>query len=245
MSSTTIGAFVGGVAVGACLIKALSSATTASGTEAAGPAGPVSPAALLKLVQNRRSVFPKDYNGENIPEETVWELLEAANWAPTHGKTEPWRFIVLPRDSASFDEFFQLDLQEKRHAFNFKSAADEAKFEGKAARKQVERENVAYAILIVVKRVPNRKGSFMPEWEETSSVAMAVQNLHLQAAAHGLAGYWSSGGWDSSLQSSAMKQFLELQPEDRCLGIFYLGQSDKIDSYRGARTEIRSKVAWK
>lgn len=24
-------------------------------------------------------------------------LLEAANWAPTHGKTEPWRFVVLGR----------------------------------------------------------------------------------------------------------------------------------------------------
>lgn len=24
-------------------------------------------------------------------------MLEAANWAPTHGKTEPWRFVVLGR----------------------------------------------------------------------------------------------------------------------------------------------------
>lgn len=26
---------------------------------------------------------------------TVEKILEAANWAPTHGKTEPWRFVVL------------------------------------------------------------------------------------------------------------------------------------------------------
>lgn len=25
-------------------------------------------------------------------------MLEAANWAPTHGKTEPWRFVVLSPD---------------------------------------------------------------------------------------------------------------------------------------------------
>ena len=27
-------------------------------------------------------------------------MLEAANWAPTHGKTEPWRFVVLDRAAA-------------------------------------------------------------------------------------------------------------------------------------------------
>lgn len=27
--------------------------------------------------------------------EQVEQLLEAANWAPTHGRTEPWRFVVL------------------------------------------------------------------------------------------------------------------------------------------------------
>lgn len=25
-------------------------------------------------------------------------MLEAANWAPTHGRTEPWRFVVLSPD---------------------------------------------------------------------------------------------------------------------------------------------------
>ena len=26
-------------------------------------------------------------------------MLEAANWAPTHGRTEPWRFVVLSEDA--------------------------------------------------------------------------------------------------------------------------------------------------
>ena len=26
-------------------------------------------------------------------------MLEAANWAPTHGRTEPWRFVVLGRQA--------------------------------------------------------------------------------------------------------------------------------------------------
>lgn len=27
-------------------------------------------------------------------------MLDAANWAPTHGKTEPWRFVVMGKDSS-------------------------------------------------------------------------------------------------------------------------------------------------
>ena len=30
--------------------------------------------------------------------EQVNQLLEASNWAPTHGKTEPWRYVVIGRE---------------------------------------------------------------------------------------------------------------------------------------------------
>ena len=33
-------------------------------------------------------------NGTLIPDEQVQQLLELANWAPTHAFTEPWRFTV-------------------------------------------------------------------------------------------------------------------------------------------------------
>ena len=26
------------------------------------------------------------------------QLLEASNWAPTHGKTEPWRYVVIGQE---------------------------------------------------------------------------------------------------------------------------------------------------
>jgi len=36
-------------------------------------------------------------------------MLEAARWAPTHKKTEPWRFVVL--GGAAKTEFQELTLQ--------------------------------------------------------------------------------------------------------------------------------------
>jgi len=33
--------------------------------------------------------------GATVSQENIIAMLEAANWAPTHGRTEPWRFVVL------------------------------------------------------------------------------------------------------------------------------------------------------
>ena len=39
-------------------------------------------------------------------------MLEAANWAPTHGKTEPWRFVVLGK--AASQEMLELSAKVHR-----------------------------------------------------------------------------------------------------------------------------------
>ena len=53
----------------------------------------------LALIKRRRSIFPKDYTGAAPDRALVECMLDAANWAPTHGKTEPWRFTVLSGDA--------------------------------------------------------------------------------------------------------------------------------------------------
>ena len=49
---------------------------------------------IADIIKNRRSIKPVKMNGKKIPDDQVRELLKLANWAPTHGRTEPWRFIV-------------------------------------------------------------------------------------------------------------------------------------------------------
>ena len=51
--------------------------------------------ATINLIRSRRSVMPKDYSGEEISKDDIEMLLEAANWAPTHHKSEPWRYVVI------------------------------------------------------------------------------------------------------------------------------------------------------
>ena len=49
-------------------------------------------------------------SGERVSDAEVQQILEAANWAPTHGKTEPWRFAVLASPNVQ-REAFDLMLQ--------------------------------------------------------------------------------------------------------------------------------------
>lgn len=50
---------------------------------------------LRKIIENRKSVFPKDYTGEAIEEEVLEEILNSAKFAPNHKKTKPWRLRVF------------------------------------------------------------------------------------------------------------------------------------------------------
>ena len=54
-----------------------------------------SKAAALNLIKSRRSIMPKDLNGEEVTQEELNLLLEAANCAPTHKRNEPWRYTVI------------------------------------------------------------------------------------------------------------------------------------------------------
>lgn len=44
---------------------------------------------IADIIKNRRSTKPAQMNGKLIPDEQVQQLLELADWAPTHANTEP------------------------------------------------------------------------------------------------------------------------------------------------------------
>mmetsp|Transcript_1260 Transcript_1260/g.2945 ORF Transcript_1260/g.2945 Transcript_1260/m.2945 type:complete len:127 (+) Transcript_1260:571-951(+) len=75
-------------------------------------------------------------------------------------------------------------------------------------------------------------------------VACAVQNMHLVATAAGIAAYWSSGGVDKVLASEPVRSLLRLSDDERCLGLFHVGMSDRSDKYRGSRKPWQEKVTW-
>ena len=72
-------------------------------------------ASTLALVKARRSVTPKDLNGSPLAREEVEAVLEAANWAPTHHRNEPWRFTLLQGPQAIAGYLDRLDQWYSEH----------------------------------------------------------------------------------------------------------------------------------
>jgi len=176
--------------------------------------------ALNRLIRERRSIFPRQYTGEAIPDAVLLQLLENANWAPTHRHTEPWRFHVIRGDARQrLGQFLADAYQAQTPKESFSAAKHE-----KTLRQPMQ---ASVVIAIGMQRDPQER---VAEWEEIAAVACAVQNLWLSASAYGLAGYWSTP--KSILGNPA---FLQSAPGERCLGLFYLGTwlSEPLTGKRG------------
>ena len=202
---------------------------------------------VLKLIKSRRSIFPKDFNGDAVPREVLARAFEAANWAPTHGKTEPWRFVVFS-GRAGLARYEALKEAATRQQLASDPAALDAAL-AKMAKKSKELANCSAVVGICVKRVKNAAGKMMPEWEESAATACAVQNFHLTLFAHGYHGYWSSGGVGGWADEAAVRTALGMDGEcdgqqDKVIGWFHVGASDKAASYRARRGAVEEKVTW-
>ena len=160
---------------------------------------------VFELIKKRRSVFPVQYNKQAVKKETIERLLEAANWAPNHKKTEPWRFKVLLGNSKdALGTFLANKYQEV-----------EEKPKKIKIKKLLENPSRAGAIIaICMLRDPKES---LPEWEELAATAMAVQNMWLCCTEMNLGCYWSSPGL-----IKYMDEFFDLNEGEKCLGFFYI-----------------------
>ena len=193
--------------------------------------GAIGKMALNNLMRSRRSIKPADFSGKTVDDEIIRQMLDNANWAPTHGLTEPWRFFVY---TGAAKERLGRRLSEIYPQITPEAAVKPAK----AEKLQKSADLSSHLIVIAMKRQESEK---IPEIEEIEAVACAVQNLHLTATAFGVAGYWSSG---KAICSGLLRDDLGLGEKDRVLGLFYVGWPGG-EWPKGTRTPIEDKVIWK
>ena len=187
------------------------------------------PNQVNELIRSRRSVFvPQFEAGKVIPDAIIWQLLENANWAPTHKRTEPWRFIVFTGAGLQKLADFQAGLYQQTAGPKFN--------EGKYEKLRELPPRCSHVIAIAL----HRTDPGLPEVEEVEAVACAVQNLALSAHAYGLGGFWSSGG---VTYNEAAKPFFGLGPDDKLLGFFNLGYV-RVPAPAGKRGPVQEKVQW-
>ncbi len=167
-------------------------------------------------------------NGNKIPPDQIKSLLELANWAPTHGFTEPWRFVVY----ANPPEFCQ------QHAEMYRQNTGPESFVEAVYDKLFHQgDKASHVIIALMKRGDLPK---IPLIEEIEAVSCAIQNILLGATALGIASFWSTGGM---ALKPPMRAFLHLGAEDHLVGVLYLGYADEHPM--GSRLiPIEEKIKW-
>lgn len=187
---------------------------------------------LEKIIEERRTQKVAFMNGKPIGNTVIKRLLQLADWAPTHGKTEPWRFIVY--EGPALEQFCQ------DHArMYWKNTPPEKRQETKFENLQNYPGKASHLIITVMKRTP---GTRITLDEEYAATAAAVQNLLLGAAALDIAAIWSTGGM---AHHQEMITYLELGKEDKIVAFIYLGKSDEVPKKGSRKIPLYEKTIWK
>ncbi|WP_417431054.1 nitroreductase family protein [Halpernia sp.] len=161
---------------------------------------------LKKIIEDRKSHYPKDFLPGELKEGTIDEILYSAQFAPNHKKTKPWRFQV-------FQELDKEVLGEEMAEIYKNSVSEEHFLEKKYL--DIQRKVNASAAIITIS--VNFSG-LLPEWEEIAATAMAVQNMYLTCTALEIGCYWSTPAVKEELG-----KFLNLEENQKCIGLFYVG----------------------
>ncbi|KAA9345557.1 nitroreductase family protein [Adhaeribacter soli] len=187
--------------------------------------------AISQIIESRRTIKPNQYNGRQIPDEQIKQLLRLADWAPTHAHTEPWRFRVYggPKVPQFCHDHAELYRQHVAPEKFLQATYDKLLHMG---------DHTSHILIAYMRRGDNPK---IPVLEEVAATSCAIQNLLLGATTLGIASYWGSGGM---AYHPPMKTYLHLREEDLVLGILYLGYTDKPSPEGKRKTPLEEKVEW-
>lgn len=183
---------------------------------------------LSAVIKNRRATYPMVYIDKPIPDDLILEILENANWAPTHKKTEPWRFKVFKGKRLN-------DLSDYLGNY-YKENTPEEKFSEAKYKKTIQKPLKSGCVVAIC--MYNDPKVSIPEWEEVAAVACAVQNMWLSCSVLNIGCYWSS---PKSIINA--NEFLGLDENEKCLGLFYMGYTNGIEM-KSTRTSIEEKIEW-
>ena len=189
------------------------------------------PKNVNELIRNRRSAFQNQYTGERVDDAIVKQMLQNANWAPTHKLTEPWRFVVYTGEGLKKLAILQSDLYKKLTTAD--GSYKEERYQNLLTKPMLS----SHIIAVGMKRDEKKS---VPEVEEIGAVFCAIENMYLTVTAYGIGGYLSTGGITYFEEA---KELFGLGKDDKLLGFFHVGHV-KNTLPDGRRRPLEDKILW-
>lgn len=172
---------------------------------------------VKQIIESRRSIYPKDYSDKSISEKVLQRIIDSADFAPNHKRTKPWRF-----------ELFQ--NERKSELAMAMAAACASTSDAVSSEKKVQSIHEKFHQSDCVITISVNYSGKVPQWEELAATAMAVQNMYLTCTANKVGCYWGT-----PKEAEFLKDFLKLEENQMCLGLFYMGKLQEKEKEKNSK----------
>jgi nitroreductase len=185
---------------------------------------------IFDVIKNRRSIGK--VKPDPIDRAIIEKLLEASSWAPSHHRTEPWKFFALTGEGRRPLGRTLADIAKE-------GMDDPLTEENQSIVKKQEEKPFRAPLIIAVAVTPSDNPSVI-QIEEVGAVNAAIQNMLLAVHALGLGAIWRTG---HPTYHPKMKELFGLREQDEMLGFIYIGYPD-MNQPMGHRSPINEKTVW-
>ena len=168
---------------------------------------------ILETIKNRRSI--RTYKRQDLAQQTLDKLLEAARWAPSAGNVQPWAFVIVT--SQKIKQGISL---------------------GAFGQKTLEEASIVIVVCADEKRAEQSYGSRGKTLYCLQDTAAAIQNIMLTAHSLGLGSCWVG-----AFKEEEIRKVIKAPKEMRPIALIPIGYPNENPAARNRRplSEITRK----
>ncbi|MQG04500.1 MAG: hypothetical protein FI674_01965 [SAR202 cluster bacterium] len=189
---------------------------------------------IEKIIKERRNV--RAFKNKTIPKKVISKIIEMGIWAPNHRMTEPWKFIIIQKNSEK-----RLSISKKIEKYIKENSSNN---NSKTVQKIADKARAEFESCPVIMYVCSSAGKNEEETlENYSSTSIAIQNMALYSWAVGVGIGWSTG---KPIKVKGLKKILEVPDSSIIAGCLYMGYiENKSVIIKKSRTNHLKKTIWK
>lgn len=188
-------------------------------------------AQVFEAILQRRSI--RKYKSQEVPQDKLKKVLEAATWAPSNGNSQPWRFVVTKGEYV--DKVCNIFYEWAKDYIP--NAPYIPKEQVPGMLKYAENFGGAPTHIVVTHEIFEDE---IKTKEALMAASAAIQNLCLSAWEEGLGTVWIGG---HVIYSEETREVLGLTDNEEIVGIIPIGYPDQ-DLPAPERIDWAQKTKW-
>ena len=171
---------------------------------------------LQEALVSRRTVFR--FKPEPVPRNVLEKVFSYGIWAPNHHTTEPWRFVVLGKETKE-------TLGRRYGEIQMGKAPDHVDDENRATLgERGYAKFMSKPTIVTVSCL--QEGDEQTQREDYAATCCAMQNVQLAAWEAGIGMQWSTG--PISLEEPTYQLLGIDSAKEYIIGFFYMGYPEEI-----------------